>query len=57
MTVAHEPTTTWDLLAEKAANGGNVPQSSGIVWAAATAPGPGSFWDKPRWTRGFGRAE
>ncbi|WP_439373173.1 hypothetical protein [Bradyrhizobium sp. DASA03120] len=46
MSVAHEPTTTWDLLAEKAANGGNVPQSSGIAWAAATTPGPGSLWDK-----------
>ncbi|UVO30212.1 hypothetical protein [Bradyrhizobium arachidis] len=46
MTVAREPTTTWDLLAEKAANGGNAPQSSGIAWAAATAPGVGPVWDK-----------
>ncbi|WP_439406891.1 hypothetical protein ACNJX9_36170 [Bradyrhizobium sp. DASA03076] len=46
MTVAREPTTTWDLLAEKAANGGNAPQSSAIAWAAATAPGAGFVWDK-----------
>jgi len=46
MTLAREPTTTWDLLAEKAANGGSVPQSSGTAWAAATAPGAGSIWDK-----------
>jgi len=46
MTVAREPTTISELLAEKAANGGNVPQSSGSAWAAATAPGAGSIWDK-----------
>ncbi|MGL3104843.1 hypothetical protein [Bradyrhizobium sp. BR 1432] len=46
MTVAHEPTTSLDLLAEKAANGGNVPQSSGVAWAAGTGPGLGSIWDK-----------
>jgi hypothetical protein len=33
-------------LSEKAANGGNAPQSSGTAWAAATAPGVGSIWDK-----------
>jgi hypothetical protein len=46
MTVAREPTTMSELLAEKAANGGSVPQSSGSAWAAATAPGAGSIWDK-----------
>ncbi|KRP85800.1 hypothetical protein AOQ72_03885 [Bradyrhizobium yuanmingense] len=46
MTVARDPTTTWDLLAEKAANRGSVLQSSGTAWAAATAPGAGSIWDK-----------
>jgi hypothetical protein len=46
MTVAREPTTMSELLAQKAANGGSVPQSSGSAWAAATAPGAGSIWDK-----------
>jgi len=46
MTVAREPTTMSEFLSEKAANGGNVPQSSGSAWAAATAPGAGPVWDK-----------
>lgn len=46
MTVAPEPTTMSELLAEKTANGGNVPQSDGTAWAAITAPGAGSLWDK-----------
>jgi hypothetical protein len=46
MTVAPEPTTMSEVLAQKAANGGNLPQSSGSAWAAATAPGAGSIWDK-----------
>lgn len=46
MTVTKEPTTMSELLAEKAANGGNLPQSSGSAWAAATAPGAGPVWDK-----------
>jgi hypothetical protein len=46
MTVAPEPTTMSELLAQKAANGGSVPQSSGSAWAAATAPGAGAIWDK-----------
>ncbi|MDN5003761.1 hypothetical protein ACFQZO_23270 [Bradyrhizobium sp. GCM10027634] len=46
MTVTKEPTTMSELLAEKAANGGNLPQSSGSAWAAATAPGAGVIWDK-----------
>lgn len=46
MTVARDPTTMSELLAQKAANGGNLPTSSGSAWAAATAPGAGSIWDK-----------
>jgi hypothetical protein len=46
MTVTREPTTMSELLAEKTANGGNVPQSGGSAWAAVTAPGAGSVWDK-----------
>ena len=46
MTVTREPTTMAELVAEKAANGGAVPQSSGSAWAAITAPGAGSIWDK-----------
>ena len=46
MTVTKEPTTMSELLAEKAANGGNLPQSSGSAWATATAPGAGPVWDK-----------
>jgi len=46
MTVAPQPTTMSELLSEKVANGGNAPQSSGTAWAAMTAPGVGSIWDK-----------
>lgn len=46
MTVTSEPRTMSELLAQKATNGGSVPQSSGSAWAAATAPGAGSIWDK-----------
>jgi len=46
MTVTREPTTMAELVAEKAANGGALPQSSGSVWAAISAPGAGSIWDK-----------
>ena len=46
MMVAREPTTMSELLAEKTANGGNVPQSGGSAWAAMTAPGAGPVWDK-----------
>jgi hypothetical protein len=46
MTVAPQPTTMSELLAEKATNGGSTPQSSGSAWAAVTAPGAGSVWDK-----------
>ena len=46
MTVVRPPSTLAELLAEKAGNGGSEPQSSGAAWAAATAPGVGSIWDK-----------
>ena len=47
MTVARQGTlTAQEVLAEKLANGGSVPQSSGTAWAAITAPGVGSIWDK-----------
>jgi hypothetical protein len=46
MTVARQPATMSELLADRAANGGNTPQSSGTAWAAVTAPGAGLIWDK-----------
>ena len=46
MTVVRQPQTFAELLAEKAANGGSEPQSSGSAWASITAPGVGSIWDK-----------
>lgn len=46
MTLAKQPTTMSELLAEKAVNGGGTPQSGGSAWAAVTAPGAGSIWDK-----------
>jgi hypothetical protein len=46
MTVTRQPTTMSELLSEKATNGGNEPQSGGSAWAAITAPGVGSIWDK-----------
>jgi hypothetical protein len=48
MTVARQPATLTgsELLSEKLANGGNAPQSSGSAWAAISAPGVGSIWDK-----------
>jgi hypothetical protein len=47
MTVARQGTaTTSELLSEKLANGGSLPQSSGTAWAAITAPGVGSIWDQ-----------
>ncbi len=47
MTVARQGTlTASEVLSEKLANGGNLPQSSGTAWAAITAPGVGSIWDK-----------
>jgi hypothetical protein len=47
MTVARQGTlTASELLSEKVANGGTAPQSSGTAWAAITAPGVVSIWDK-----------
>jgi hypothetical protein len=47
MTVARQGTaTTSEQLSEKLANGGSLPQSSGSAWAAVTAPGVASIWDK-----------
>jgi hypothetical protein len=47
MTVARQQTlTASQLLSEKLANGGSEPQSSATAWAAITAPGVGSIWDK-----------
>jgi len=47
MTVARQGTlTSSELLSEKLANGGSLPQSSGTAWAAITAPGVASIWDK-----------
>jgi hypothetical protein len=46
MTVVRQPATLSELLAEKATNGGNEPQSSGTAWVSATAPGVASIWDK-----------
>ena len=47
MTVVRRPPSTMsELLSEKLANGGSAPQSSGTAWAAVTAPGVGSIWDK-----------
>jgi len=46
MTVTREPATMSELLAEKTANGGSLPQSGGSAWAAVSAPGAGSYWDK-----------
>jgi hypothetical protein len=46
MRVARQPATMSELLADRVANGGNTPQSSGTAWAAVTAPGAGSIWDQ-----------
>ncbi|MFB9267035.1 hypothetical protein ACFFWD_28405 [Bradyrhizobium erythrophlei] len=47
MTVAKQGTlTTSEQLSERLANGGNLPQSGGSAWAAITAPGVASIWDK-----------
>jgi hypothetical protein len=46
MTVTRQPATMSELLSERATNGGADPQSSGTAWAAVTAPGVGTIWDK-----------
>lgn len=40
------PTTSSEVLAEKIAHNNQISQSSGSAWAAMTAPGLGSIWDK-----------
>jgi len=48
MTVTGPPQTLTESqqLSARLANGGSLPQSSGTAWAAITAPGAGSIWDK-----------
>lgn len=47
MTVARQSTlTASELLSEQLANGGSLPTSSGTAWAAISAPGVASIWDK-----------
>jgi hypothetical protein len=48
MTVVNQPQalTSSDLLRQKFASDAQPSQSSGTAWAAITAPGLGSFWDK-----------
>jgi hypothetical protein len=48
MTVTGPPQTLTEaqILSERLANGGSLPQSSGTAWAAITAPGAGPIWDK-----------
>jgi hypothetical protein len=46
MTVVRQPSTMSELLADKVANGGSEPQSSGSAWATIAAPGVASIWDK-----------
>ena len=48
MTVVHQPQTltSADLLRQKYSTDGQPSQSSGTAWAAITAPGVGSIWDK-----------
>lgn len=40
------PTTSSEVLAQKIAHDNQLSQSSGNAWAAMTAPGLGSIWDK-----------
>ena len=48
MTVVNQPPilTSADLLRQKISSDGQPSQSSGTAWAAITAPGVGSIWDK-----------
>jgi hypothetical protein len=47
MTVVRQGTlTTSEALSERLSNGGNLEQSTGTAWAAITAPGVASIWDK-----------
>lgn len=44
--VTKTPTTSSEVLAQKIAHDNQLAQSSGSAWAAMTAPGVGSLWDK-----------
>jgi hypothetical protein len=48
MTVAQQPQslTESQILAERLANGGSLPESSGSAWASISAPGVDAIWDK-----------
>ena len=47
MTVARQGVmTNAEQLSQRLANGGSLPESSGTAWAAITAPGVASVWDK-----------
>jgi hypothetical protein len=47
MTVARQGTlTASEALSERLSNGGSLQQSSGTAWAAITAPGVASIWDR-----------
>jgi hypothetical protein len=48
MTVVNQPQTltSADLLRQRFSSGGQPAQSSGTAWAAISAPGVGSIWDK-----------
>ncbi|MEW6767409.1 MAG: hypothetical protein AB1342_05195 [Pseudomonadota bacterium] len=44
--VSQTPTSSNDVLQQKLAHDNQIAQSSGSAWAAMTAPGVGSLWDK-----------
>lgn len=44
--VSQTPATSSDVLAQKIANDNHLSRSTGSAWAAITAPGLGSIWDK-----------
>ena len=48
MTVTQQAQTLTEsqILAEKLANGGNLPESSGAAWASLSGPGVDAIWDK-----------
>jgi len=46
LNVTRTPTTSSEVLAERIAHDNQISQSSGSAWAAMTAPGLGSIWDK-----------
>ena len=46
LNVTRTPTRSSEVLAERIAHDNQISQSSGSAWAAMTAPGLGSIWDK-----------